>query len=96
MKTDQGLSSESQLPGIYSVNDKLPRRGQHVGVVTPYFQCRGFLDPEGEWRDTGDRSVIENVRSWFLIDPDEVKALQAPTSLASNPVKPTRQSSLPT
>ena len=81
------MSSETQLPGIYSVNDKLPRRGQCVGVVTPYFQCRGFLAPDGEWRDTDDGSVIENVRSWFLIDPDEVNALEAPTSLASNLVQ---------
>jgi hypothetical protein len=61
MKTDQGPPSENQPLGIYSVNDKLPRRGQCVGVVTPYFQCRGLLDPDGEWRDTGDGSVIEHV-----------------------------------
>ena len=71
MKADQGSSGETQPPGINSVNDKLPRWGQCVGVVTPYFQCRGFLEPSGEWRDAGDGSVIENVRSWFLIDAGE-------------------------
>ena len=73
MKTDQGSLSGTQSVEIYSVNDKLPRWGQSVIVVTPYFHCRGFLGPEGEWRDTGDGSLIENVQSWCPIDPDEVK-----------------------
>jgi hypothetical protein len=70
MKTDGGLNETRA--GIYSVNDKLPRWGQCVGVVTPYYQCRGSLDPRGEWHHM-DGSVIENVQSWFLINPDEVE-----------------------
>src|SRR5688500_11614928 len=65
MKADQGLSNEAQPFEIYSINDKLPRWGQCVVVVTPCYNCRGFLDPRGEWRDAGDGSVIENVLSWY-------------------------------
>lgn len=65
--------SESRSPAIYSVNDKLPRWGQSVGVVTPYFHCRGLLDPGGEWHHT-DGSVIENVQSWYPVDADEGNA----------------------
>jgi hypothetical protein len=68
----EGSSSETQLSAIYSVNDKLPRWGQCVAVVTPCYHCRGFLDPGGEWRHT-DGSVIENVQSWYLVDADEVE-----------------------
>ncbi len=70
MKTNEGSSNETRL-AIYSANDKLPRWGQCVAVVTPYSQCRAFLDPGGEWHRT-DGSVIKNVQSWYLIDADEV------------------------
>jgi hypothetical protein len=72
MITDERPFSGTR-PAIYSVNDKLPPGGQCVAVVTPYFQCRGFLDPGGDWRDSSDGSVIEDVQSWYLIDADEVK-----------------------
>jgi hypothetical protein len=71
MNTDEGSSSETRT-AIYSVNDKLPRWGQYVAVVTPYFHCRGLLDPGGEWHHT-DGSVIKNVQSWYLVDADEVE-----------------------
>jgi hypothetical protein len=66
MKMNEGTLSETR-PAIYSVNDKLPRWGQCVAVVTPYFHCPGFLDPGGEWRRQTDGSVIENVQSWYGI-----------------------------
>ena len=71
MKTTEGTLNETR-PAIYSVNDKLPRWGKCVAVVTPYHQCRGFIDPGGEWHDISDGSVIEDVQSWYLIDADEV------------------------
>ena len=71
MKTDGGLN-ENPARG-FSVNDKLPRRGQCVGVVTSRYQCRGYLDSSGEWRDTSDGSVIQDVHSWFLTNADEVE-----------------------
>ena len=72
MQTDEVSLSETRS-AIYSVNDRLPCWGQCVAVVTPYFQCRGFLDPGGEWHDIRDGSVIQNVQSWYLIDAEEVK-----------------------
>jgi len=78
MKTTEGILNETR-PAIYSVNDKLPRFGQCVAVVTPYSQCRGFIDPGGEWHDISDGSVIEDVQSWyFIIDADEVNFSVSP------------------
>jgi hypothetical protein len=74
MKTEEGLTGETQPPALLSVNDKLPRLGQWVMVVTPWFHCLGSLGPHGEWRHTGDGSVIENVQSWYPIDADQKAA----------------------
>ena len=74
MKSAPGLSGETQPPDPVSVNDNLPRWGQWVMVVTPWFRCLGFLDPQGEWRHTDDGSMIEDVQSWYPIDPDQKAA----------------------
>jgi len=68
---NEGTLSKTRA-AVYSINAKLPYWGQCVAVVTPYFQCRGFLDPGGEWYGT-DGSVIKNVQSWYLMNADEVE-----------------------
>jgi hypothetical protein len=68
-----------------SVNDKLPRPGQWVMVEAPSVRCLGFLDPERGWRDVRDGHMIENVRSWCLIDADQRKTDASPTSWRTIP-----------
>ena len=48
----------------YLASDKLPRWGQWVMVATPFDQCLGFLDPQGDWHDACDGHIIEGVVSW--------------------------------
>lgn len=57
-------SGGTESPGQFSVNDKLPRWGQRVMVITPIFKCLGFLGPDSKWRDAWDGSAIEGVQSW--------------------------------
>jgi hypothetical protein len=69
----------------YLANDKLPRWGQWVMVVTPFGRCLGFLDPQGEWRDACDGHIIESVVSWSRTTmknpPAEASGIKAPTKL---------------
>jgi hypothetical protein len=60
-------SASIQSAALFSVNDKLPRWGQRVMVVTPVFESLGFFGPDAEWRHARDGSPIEDVQSWYAI-----------------------------
>ena len=74
MKTKPNENPWIGATAFISVKDKLPRCDQWVMVVTPWFHCLGFLDSHGEWRHTGDGSVVEDVQSWYPIDADQKAA----------------------
>ena len=61
------VSRGTQSSALFSVNDKLPRWGQRVMVVTPLFESLGFFGPDGEWRHARDGTPIENVQSWHAL-----------------------------
>lgn len=69
MKTTTAERTPASIrsPALFSVNDKLPRWGQWVMVVTPVFQSLGFFGPDAEWRHVRDGSPIEDVQSWYAI-----------------------------
>ena len=61
----------------YMTSDKLPRWGQWVMVVTPFGRCLGFLDPQREWRDARDGSLLKDVQSWHLMEAGQAHAMQS-------------------
>ena len=54
-----------------SVNEKLPRVGKWVIVVTPTYRCMGFLDTDGVWRDAARQEAIEDVQAWYRVSEDD-------------------------
>ena len=64
-------------PPADMASGKLPRWGQWVIVVTPLGRCLGFLDPQGEWRDARDGSLLKDVQSWHLMEAGQAHAMQS-------------------
>jgi len=57
-------------------NNKLPRWGQWVMVVTPLGSRLGFLDPQAGWRDARDGSLLGDVQSWHPMDSEQAPAMR--------------------
>ena len=56
---------------VIAVDEKLPRPGRWVFVITDSFRCMGYVDEKGTWREVHRKEVIEGVRAWSPASEDE-------------------------
>ena len=64
VETETRSSGSAPSPAFISVNERLPRFGQWVRIVTPGHRCLAFLGPHGIWRDVHSGCPIDNVECW--------------------------------
>lgn len=57
------LESDSE-----DIRRELPVRHERVIVITPLFQCLGYLDADGLWRSYYGNRVIESVTGWLPLE----------------------------
>ena len=58
---DASMNEEDENDGK---KEKLPPAGERVLVQCRGFQCLGFLDQDGTWRDAFHGTELNDVESW--------------------------------